>query len=272
MSADHCQECTFIRVTRKKKSSERKKKAATIDLESVPLTDVDKKKAIRHIEQAIEDISQSDLFQSIIASLKEGVNILGNPAIKEIICLGLGKVGEFLRSKYQLAFLLKLRDLYNIELKIFDPVFSEDDQYLLRHFNITVLGENLEGKYRNDQSTTIFFLPHCPKQLTNNILWINWGLNLHYCILICNSFAGLIENNTKKYLIKSAEYILKIYPYTVELAIANTFKFYDIFNDTAIHIFPQNRLNLLPIDFWKFQSEPRYTEEDCEFIRKPSLT
>ncbi|KAL3277205.1 hypothetical protein HHI36_012555 [Cryptolaemus montrouzieri] len=197
------------------------------------------------IEKAKEELLVSDVFHSIIASLREGLTLLEEPNLHEIICLGLGKVAWFVRCKYQLAFLLCLRDIYEIEVKVFDPVFIEDDHFILNHFNITVLTENLEGKYKTDKNSTIFFLPHCSQQLSNNIIWANWGVNLRHCILICNSFSSMIENTPKSFWAEY-EHIINIYSHVVELAIANTFKYYDIFNDTSIHVFPPSKLKLLP--------------------------
>lgn len=207
----------------------------------------------------------TDLFDSVSALLKEGLSALKNPVISEIICFGLGKIGECTIARYQFALLLCLKELYNVEVYVYDPVFNENDISLLNHFNINILTENLEGKYKTrNQKTTLFYLPHCPKQLTNNLLWANWGLNLSYCIIISNSFNKVIENSLKRTLAENAEYILKITPYVHEFAVINTFKYYEVFNDTSIHVFP--KLNLIPTDFWENCIEPTYLDEDIEFI------
>lgn len=104
--------------------------------------------------------------------------------------------------------------------------------------------------------------------MTNNILWNNWGLNLNNCILICNSFNRIIEQNTNTDLQKGANYILNIASYTEEIVIENSFKFDDIFNDTSLHVFPYQKLTELPVDFWEICSEPKYSEEDIEFVRR----
>lgn len=154
-------------------------------------------------------------------------------------------------------------------MSVFDPVFTSFEHLVLREFDCNILTENSEGKYPvKDTGTTIFFLPHCPKQLCNNLLWSNWGLQLSYCVIISNSFNLILESNSVRQLANSAEYILNISPYVEELAVINNFKFYDIFNDTAIHIFPPNKINLVSDDIWKSNKEPTYTESDAEFITK----
>lgn len=192
---------------------------------------------------------------------------MGNPEIKEIICLGLGHIGERIISRYQLALLLCLKNTYNTTVYVHDPIFSETEKQILKTLGLLVLEDNKEGKYKvRSDAVSIFYLPHCPKQLTNNLLWINWNLNLKNCVLIANSFTNIIENSTKRILTESASYILNISPYTVELPVINTFKYFEVFNDTAIHIFPTKKLNLIPCDFWNNNLEPVYRANEVEFI------
>lgn len=171
-------------------------------------------------------------------------------------------------SRYQLGFLLCLKDLYKIGVKIYDPVFTETDICLLKSLNCEILNENFEGKYKiENNKTTIFYLPHCPKQLSNNLLWANWGLNLTSCIIIANSFNTVVENSPKRTL-NQTQYIVNILPHVLELPVINSFRFYEIFNDTAIHIFPSVKIRLLSDDFWSIRTEPSYPDDDIEFIRK----
>lgn len=150
-------------------------------------------------------------------------------------------------------------------VRVYDPIFSETDVRLLDLFEISLIDENLEGKYRVSDKNVLFYLPHCPKQLTNNLLWANWGLNLSQCIIIANSFSDIIEKTSTKTLEATAEYISRIYPYTLELPVINSFKYFEIFNDTAIHFFP--KLNLLSQDIWEPCPVPIYLE-DVEYITK----
>ncbi|KAJ8928388.1 hypothetical protein NQ314_019053 [Rhamnusium bicolor] len=224
-----------------------------------------KEASIRRILEAKLELSTTDLFDSVNASLQEGLSSLENPILSEIICLGLGKIGECTIARYQFALLLCLKELYKVDVCVYDPIFKEDDQTILNHFNIKVLKDNLEGKYKiQDKKTTVFYLPHCPSQLSNNLLWANWGLDLNYCVIIANSFNKIIESCSTKTLKENSEYILKISPYVLELAVINSFKFYEVFNDTAIHVFP--KLNLIAPDLWEFCPEPKYSDEDTEFV------
>lgn len=196
----------------------------------------------------------------------EAIELLNKPEINEIICLGIGRIGECLISRYQFALILLLRDFLKIKLSIYDPILTQNDTTtLLEHYNCIQLLENCEAKY-NVNKTTLFYMPHCPKQLSNNLIWSNWGLNLRNCLILANSFNTIVENTTKRLLKINGYYITKILPYCIEIAVVNNFKFYEVFNDTALHIFPN--LHVISNDFWSDNAEPEYLDEDVEFIRK----
>lgn len=211
------------------------------------------------------EIAGTDIFDSILASLKEGINNLESQEIAHIVCFGIGKIGECSISRYQFAVILCLKELYKVNVWMYDPVFDSNEVKILDHFGIFTLCENLEGKYKVCDRNVLFYLPHCPKQLTNNLLWANWGLSLSYCIIIANSFSNILEQSSSRMIKANAEYISRIHPYTLELPVINSFKYFEIFNNTAIHFFP--KLNLLPQDVWDCQPEPVYLE-DVEFVTK----
>jgi hypothetical protein len=70
----------------------------------------------------------------------------------------------------------------------------------------------------------------------------------------------------------SASYILSIIPYTTELSIDNSWRYKDIFNDIAIHIFPQEKLSSVSQGFWNVHEEPKYSAEESEFITKQQIS
>ena len=51
----------------------------------------------------------------------------------------------------------------------------------------------------------------------------------------------------------------------------NNYRFSDIFNDTAIHIFPKAKLEKVACDFWEERTEPVYGN-DVEIIVKERQT
>lgn len=158
-----------------------------------------------------------------------------------------------------MAFILLVKELLNIENCVFhEPILWQAEINCLQTLNCQFHRKNLEGKLSLQGTPSLIFLPHCPKQLTNNLLWKNWSpADLKYCILIGNSFQQIIQASFKKSLLHDAEYISKISPHSSEYKINNTFKFGNVFNDTSIHTF---NVDLAPKEFWSENPEPEYKD------------
>lgn len=218
----------------------------------------------RRIRCAVEDLRTSNYLEDVIKSVS---SILQVRKVVEIVCLGLGHVSECNISKYQLALLLCLKEHCNPQkVLVHDPIFYKSECEILNKLELEVIPENSEGSYViSDAGVTVVYLPHCPKQLTNNFLWSNWGPNLDNCVLLCNSFSSLIDNQPSRILSETVQYIYKIYPHTTELSLENNFKFTDIFNDTSIHHFLKADLENLDSAFWIKVDKPTY-ENTEEFI------
>lgn len=222
----------------------------------------------RRILTSKNEILHSKFYINVKTLFNEVISELGIQEIKNIICFGLGHIGDCLSSQYQLAFLLNICDEFNItNTLVYDPIFSEIECQILQHFGLQVEATNKEGKYKIcPNEATLLYAPHCPKQLMNNFLWKNWEESLSNCIIIGNSFSQIVETNSKRILEEQAAYLLKICPYTKEFDIENNFKFTDIFNDTSIHSFPKENIKDLLSKFWLDKIEPAYISDDIEFI------
>jgi hypothetical protein len=218
----------------------------------------------RRITSALEDLRESQYLKHVtelVSTILKGRNVL------EIICFGLGQISTCNISRHQLAFLLCLKD--NCKPKrvlVHDPIFYKGECDILKSFSLDIIEQNNEGSYTiSDKDITLVYLPHCPKQLTNNFLWSNWGTKLQNCILICNSFDSLIESNPSRVLLDTVPYIFKLHPYTCENKLENNFKYTDIFNDTSLHYFPIEKLQAIPLKFWDKGDKPTYGNTE-EFI------
>ncbi|CAD0201917.1 unnamed protein product [Chrysodeixis includens] len=234
-----------------------------IQLETQEIT-IDFDKVLKRIHCAVDDIRLANYFEDVLKSVS---NILQTRNVVEIVCLGLGHVAECNISRYQLALLLALKEsLKPDKVLVHDPIFYKSECELLTKLGLQVILENNEGNYViSDKGPTVVYFPHCPKQLTNNFLWSNWGPNLENCVLICNSFSSLIDNQPSRILAETVPYILKIQPHTTEESLKNSFKYTDIFNDTAIHEFSKENLEKLDSNFWMKGEKPTY-ENTEEFI------
>lgn len=178
----------------------------------------------------------------------------------------MGKFSQNTSSLHQLSALIILSKTYNSFVKVFDPLFDSTEITILRKFNFEVIQENEEGKRQIEPNqTSLIYLPHCPKQLTNNFLWANWNINLRNCIIINNSFSKIVESHSEKTLLESAGYIKKIHEYTEEIALENSYDLLSVFNDLSIHYFTNSELN--SSFFEGDNSEPKYSI-DTEFITR----
>lgn len=194
---------------------------------------------------------------------------------KEIVCFGIGHFGDCLISRHQLSFILALQTKFEINnISFHEPILSRAEFEILKRLDCNVKLKNLEGKVDLDSSKlTIIYSPHCPKQLTNNLLWKNWSLNtLQNIIYIGNSFGNILSSTPSRYLEADAKFIVKIQPFTEEIYIENSYKFSDIFNDTSIHIFSKNKLEKVKESFWLENiQEPNY-EGNLELITADIIT
>ncbi|XP_028169608.1 SRR1-like protein isoform X1 [Ostrinia furnacalis] len=253
-----------FQIVKSKHSFKKPSKLPDKSLDDEKLYNINKEKLIKQIEVAVDCMKGSEYFEDAIKSVSTVV--LDKP-VAEIICLGLGHIYACNVSKNQLAFLLCLRDFCKPKrVLVHDPIFFKTECEVLQHFGLEVIPENNEGNYIiSENDYTIAYLPHCPKQLTNNFLWANWDLKLQNCMIICNSFSSLIENNPSRLLLETVPYLHKIYPFTSEIVLQNNYTLSNVFNDTSIHYFPKEKLVTIPAEFWQKGSKPHYNNTE-EFI------
>ncbi|XP_052902614.1 SRR1-like protein [Anopheles moucheti] len=221
---------------------------------------------IKQLQTAESDISQSEFFRECLETIQPVLT-----GVETIVCLGLGNFHDCITARYQLAFIRCLRQQTNLDVRaqFFDPVFSRSELETLRALEEIVLHENLEGKYIADHKT-LFFLPHCPKQIVNNLLWKNWDPRLlANVVLICNSFSTVVNNNPDRLLRLNAGYILRAAHLYREVPLRNSFRFTDIFNDTSLHYLRDSALNTQTD--WDCTDEPSYDPGDLELISSQAV-
>ena len=130
-----------------------------------------------------------------------------------VICLGIGNFTDSVQAKYQLALLHLLVKSFKTPLdkvRIFDPHFTESEVRFLRlklgySLASNSAEDNLEGRHTVD-GRTLVFLPHCPKQLTNNLLFANWcPEKLDNLTLFSNSLEGILLSQPERILIQQVQ-------------------------------------------------------------------
>lgn len=131
----------------------------------------------------------------------------------------MGSFDDSLAARYQFALLLLIIDAFKLEnqiehVELFDPLFSDADIRVIKnHYGLDVISSNERAMKTCDANlTTLFFMPHCPKALYNNLLYANWSNDrLNRLIIFGNSFSHLdsigIDPNLYSYL-KDSLYLL----------------------------------------------------------------
>lgn len=237
-----------------------------------PLSRKEKDDFVRKLKAAQSTFEHSDFFQDFLRTWTRIFDKKENKeAISKIICLGLGNfaqnphsVSAQIASKFQLSFLLALLKTFSVQGHVFDPVLTKCEKEILTALGFETPEENLEGRYQVEEDQdkyTLFYLPHCPKQLTNNILWANWE-SLQNCVIIGNSFNSCVLNLSKRQL-ESVSYLRQASKFVKEEVIQNNFQYPDVFNNLSLHRFESN----LNPDSKKSSEPPKYPETDLEFIR-----
>ncbi|CAI5760077.1 unnamed protein product [Candida verbasci] len=111
-----------------------------------------------------------------------------------IRCLALGSPSESLAAQYQLALLLILQEHLTAKISIYDPILNEKDREILKDMEI-------EEKYDN-KSNTLYFLPHAPLTLMENLLNMD-----HPTYLLCNDVITHTDRLTKRKLNEKYPYL-----------------------------------------------------------------
>jgi len=251
---------TLVKGGKKRKG---KKFCRTTVIDKVNKDTINISKVVDKIRIAVEEVRSSKFFIDACTMMKKFY-------CENVWCFGIGHLGECVTARYQFAFLLLLKDVFKLcskKMFICDPILYEEEMEIIKTFNCNVATENIECMLECNVPTFLF-LPHCPKQLSNNLLFSNWSASALENLVICsNSFQNIIDRNSAKVLAENASFIVSVTDKNLvnEVPLMNTFKYNDVFNDLSVHSFQVP--NSLPTDFWK-SSKPVYEPGDTEFIRR----
>ena len=114
----------------------------------------------------------------------------------QLVLYGLGRLNSEHRHM-QFAFALLLRDKFKLvnDIEVYDPMHSAVERMAIEAFNCTCLTINEHCKRKVDRPT-LFFMPHLPFYLFDNVLKANWGpANLKKILILGNTFSDFIESS-----------------------------------------------------------------------------
>jgi SRR1 len=195
--------------------------------------------------------------------------------VNEIICYGIGnftsKSSHWHGPLWQLALALELPSMVSKKhpssppcpMVYYDPLVTETERKLLQQqYHVKVLTTNEKGKRSTGQqsnessteATSLFFMPHCPKGLYENVLWANWSqLQQNPCAIciIGNSLATYVERATTPAIRSPPSCLELVQPFLREQLIAFSKKdvrdmpghFEAAFNDTYLTWFVTDHNN-----------------------------
>lgn len=115
-----------------------------------------------------------------------------------LVCYGIGNFSNssslnFSAPLYQMALALLLRERWAIaSCSYLDPCISEVERAVLRHHNVKIL-INQQGKQKFEDESTLIFMPHCPKQLYDNVVWAHFD-QLDRIVLLGNSLLNYVNS------------------------------------------------------------------------------
>ncbi|KAG7664983.1 uncharacterized protein J8A68_001511 [[Candida] subhashii] len=152
-------------------------------------------KHISKISQFQTTILNSKLFTEISTTLS---STLPPKSITSIRCLALGSPTDSTPAKYQLSLLLQLIPLLNTPelittISFYDPIFTELDIQLIKTLLPTAI---IQQEYTPPiPNTTLYFLPHAPLDLMEEILKVDKP-----AYLLCNDLISHTDRLTKRKL------------------------------------------------------------------------
>ena len=114
--------------------------------------------------------------------------------VVDLVCYGVGSLDRTIsQSQFALGLLL-MSDLSVRDAFIYDPLMDEHDLAVCKEYKVNVISENEFGKrsvceHHESADFVLFWMPHCPLGLYDNLLEVNFNrADLSKIIIIGNNF------------------------------------------------------------------------------------
>jgi hypothetical protein len=166
-------------------------KLGTMDLETL----------MNKMKHSIKSMEKSKFYREFLRQMN-GSQIMGemrrvqqtdvNHVPFQMVLYGLGSIenSEASRLQLALAILMKKDSEWISEIEIYDPVLSPLDREVINRLGCTCLSHN-ENARRTAEAPTLFYMPHCPMDLYNNVLHANWTAdNLNRIVVLGNPLSA----------------------------------------------------------------------------------
>ena len=252
-------------------------------------------------------VTRLSIMEQLVASYStpSGDSTPSIPKIDRIVCLGLGSMESSAiganRARAQFAFLLLLLDHFKaasgsqtpIVVSICEPMFSRQDAALARHFGIELL-ENRCGRYSQAETLplasskahsssdlastsqasstgTLYWMPHCPKELYAALLQANWTPSLiAKTVIIGNSFQDIVD---APFSSADQPRLGRIFAAVDICSAARIPEYSDdpfIFSHSSIHMFSSEKHHSSNDPFWTIPEAENVALEAC--LKNPDMS
>lgn len=165
-------------------------KDSAVDLRSTTTTAMDSiedpEVMYSTITKCVEHLRSANFYKSLLNawSSATGPTPASEKTVRQIVCYGVGNFSQTSLSHYsaplwQLACALCFRDHLRIDggdirVLYYEPFSTAFEETILAGLKVQVLSVNERAKRPIDAVPTLFFMPHCPSELYDNVLWSNW--------------------------------------------------------------------------------------------------
>nr|GEW87363.1 protein sensitivity to RED light reduced 1 [Tanacetum cinerariifolium] len=217
-----------------------------LDVDTTPERETELMQQIQITTEKLENSESFSVFmlqmKSIQGSEEHFLKLTRSEETLTMVIYGVGSLEMYEASRFQLSLALILqRNLEWIgDIEVFDPVLSLTEVNVLKKLGLRPLFVNELAK-RKVIKPMVFFMPHCPTELYENLLETNWNNEmLNKIVILGNSFAKRCEHHrsgsgNSDY---SITHMLALEPFTKEFKVPRFLvDFSHAFHGTSWHIF-----------------------------------
>ena len=210
------------------------------------------------LEKCSDIVMKLDFLAGLHSTVQRWSTLTENRSsghVKKIVVYGIGNFSKTKTSYYsaplwQLSLALCLRKLLSsddcstVSIDFYDPCTTVAEAHFLSvRLKVHVLTSNDQGNYPIRNAKTLFFMPHCPSQLYENVVWSNF-FNLSQVLFVGNSLRSLGERNPSFGLLCLKEVLPFLQEFPLLVSTADSKKgtqlgnFVGAWNDTYVSYYP----------------------------------
>ncbi|KAJ8327176.1 hypothetical protein QVD99_004972 [Batrachochytrium dendrobatidis] len=142
------------------------------------------------IDSQVNVIRSVIFYKNFIDHIKPSIEEFKEPSTElDCVCYGLGSISDSKLAQFQFALLIiMIQELKFNRVYLFEPMLTQAESKFISLQGISIISENENGERKVHQKT-LFYMPHCPIMLYNNVIKSNWDTGQYTKLaIIGNSF------------------------------------------------------------------------------------